>query len=121
MTIFKHLDQIITLSPEDDWAIAHIGWLTYLDGNLQLARAKLQDAITRNSNIAKYHYWMGKILWDTKSESPLQELLIAAKLDPSISSHNSSFPIFPIFLMLLLYSLFFFFFNCCLSFFLHVH
>lgn len=79
-----YLDQILAKSPEDDWAIAHIGWLAYLEGNLQVAKSNLVTAIKTNPQVAKYHFWMGKILWDTKSESPLQELLLAAKLDPSI-------------------------------------
>jgi hypothetical protein len=84
LTSFTHLNQILSSASDDDWAIAHFGWLAYLSGDLQTAKSRLTEAIQKAGSVAKYHFWMGKILWDTKSESPLQELLVAAKLDPSI-------------------------------------
>jgi tetratricopeptide (TPR) repeat protein len=55
--------QILSLHTKNDWALAQIGRVELLRGDLEGAKTRLLEAIQINSNIALYFYWLGLVYW----------------------------------------------------------
>jgi superkiller protein 3 len=89
----KYVDLIYRLDSKNDWALAQLGYLHYLQNQLEEAKNRLLEAIAINREVAIYNHWLGIVYWkmagefQTNKKYAQTQFLYSAKLDPTFAAN----------------------------------